>query len=495
MFAAITLMLGLLDPAGIAEDIDAAVKQASGGKFWGAVIVARDGEELFFKGYGAADYEKAPITRDTVFELASASKQVTATAVLRLAQEKKLELSDPLKRFFKKCPADKADVTIRQLLNHTSGIDEEQLLPYASPASRKEFVDHFLDAPMNSKPGEKWVYNNGGYALLAAIVEIVSRKSFEEYCHARLFRPAKLKRTGFINDKRLRKGSVATRWDKDGNKSPASKWHYGWGYRGMGGVCSTAADLLRWDRALRGEKVLDQASRAELYRTGLNHYASGWIVEMTSSGSRKAHHGGDVSGFSHDYIRYLEDDLVIIVLSNGRTESREVSRAIEQLLVKPVRLRAAIHWQKLTLDDENAARLGESAQWNVALEDDDVILTLSLQRDPLAVITLPVGAARKLASDLEEARKEQPDAEETGVTSEILLANFRLGGPEPLVIEHGLRFQVAPKYTGREGEVDDRVWMTLVEEGGAAHQRWPLMSRLDHAGCDALVSALRAATK
>lgn len=502
MLSSLTVAACLLSPPavpaqdrGIAVEIDAAVQQAGQGRFWGAVLVAKGGTELFFKGYGAADYAKAPITRDTIFELASASKQVTGTAILRLVQAKKLSLSDPLKRFFPGCPADKADVTVGHLLHHTSGIHNERTLPYASPATREQFVKFFLDAPVVSKPGEQWAYNNGAYALLAAIVEVASGTTFERYCHAKLFKPAKLKRTGFIKEPAMQRGSVTVRRGGNGATATASDWHYGWGYRGMGGVVSTAADMLAWDRALRGEKVLKAAAKEQLYAPSLNNYAGGWFVETTLTGNRRAQHSGSVAGYQNHLVRHLEDDLVIIVLSNGDSSTHAVSGAIERLLLKAPPITAAIHWRALTLNTNQGMELGESAAWSVARSGGHVLMTLRRGKEPLAVVTLPPGAARKLAADLAAARAQQPSAEAKGVTSAIYLANWRLGGADPLRIESGLRFQVRPSYRGRDGVVDERVWMTLVEEGGIAHQRWPLMSRFDHAGCDALVTALRAAAK
>jgi CubicO group peptidase (beta-lactamase class C family) len=479
--------------ADLPAQIDAAVQQAGQGKFWGAVLVAKDGTELFFKGYGAADYAKAPITRDTIFELASVSKQVAGAAIIRLLQDKKLKLSDPLHRFFPKCPADKRDVTVRQMLNHTSGIHNERTLPYASPATRADFVKFFLDAPVVSKPGEQWAYNNGGYALLAAIVEVASGTTFEKYCHAKLFKPAKLKRTGFINEKAMQRGSVTVRLGDGGAQGTASDWHYGWGYRGMGGVVSTAADLLAWDRALRGTKVFKAPAKAELYTPSLNNYAGGWFVETTLTGNRRAQHSGSVAGYQNHVVRHLEDDLVIIVLSNGKSSTHAVTAAIERLLLKAPPMTAAIHWRKLTLNRNQGMELGETAAWSVAKAGANVTMSLRRGKEVLATLTLPPGAARKLAADLAAARAQQPATEAKGVTSAIYLANWRLGGADPMVVEQGLRFRILPRFQGRGGEVDERVWMTLVEEGGIAHQRWPLMSRFDHAGCDALVTALRAA--
>src|SRR3989338_219822 len=155
------------DAAGdLVARLDAAGQRAGEGKFWGAVAVARGGAVLLARGYGMADFDTRANTPDTLFEIASVSKQVTATAVLRLAQDKTRNLGAPLSRFFKGVPTEKQAVAVRQLLHHTSGIDNETGLSYGSPATREEFVKLVLAAPMISKPGEKFAYFNSGYALL-----------------------------------------------------------------------------------------------------------------------------------------------------------------------------------------------------------------------------------------------------------------------------------------------------------------------------------------
>lgn len=321
-------------PADLATRLDAAVQQAGNGQFWGTVLVARQGEVLLAKGYGMADFDQRPNTPDTLFEIASTSKQVTATAILRLAQDKKLKLDDPLARFFKGVPADKQAVTLRHLLHHTSGIDNETGLPYGSPATRDEFVKLVLAAPMISKPGEKFAYFNSGYAVLAAVVEVVTGQGFEAFCHARLFKPAKLTDTGFINEPQLdRKRDTARRDDRPGMSGTACNWFYGWGYRGMGGVVTTVRDLLRWDQALRGDKILKPEWREVLYTPSLERYACGWLVSSTPRGTRKAEHAGGVAGYGCQLARYLEDDVCIAVLSNGKTSMHAIEHALAALVL------------------------------------------------------------------------------------------------------------------------------------------------------------------
>ncbi|MDP6408272.1 MAG: serine hydrolase domain-containing protein [Planctomycetota bacterium] len=314
------------------EALDQAVQRV-GDDFWGAVLVARKDEILLAKGYGFADYEDTPNTPRTLFELASASKQVAAAAILHLEQKKKLSVSHTLECFFEDVPEDKQEIQLHHLLTHTSGISGKIGVPYASPLVRKAYVKQMLAEPLSSAPGERFEYCNVGYALLAAVVEVASKKSFEEYVEANLFKPAKMKDSGFIGDRDLVKSKrVSTRKTEEPGKWTASKWHWGWGYRGMGGVVTTVYDLWAWDRALRAKKILKKRALKALYEPALEGYAYGWRISPSPRGTRKAQHSGSVAGYGTNVVRYLEDDACVFVLSNDPKGAHEVSAELERVL-------------------------------------------------------------------------------------------------------------------------------------------------------------------
>jgi CubicO group peptidase (beta-lactamase class C family) len=313
----------------LSKAIDLAVRGVSR-DFWGTVLAARKGEVVFAKGYGFADYEKRPCAVDTLYEIASTSKQFTATAILRLEQQKRLKTSDTLDKHFENVPADKRKVTIDHLLHHTSGFDDKVAsVPYAWEGSRERYVEGVLSKRLASEPGKAYAYSNVGYAVLAAIVEQASGKEFEEYVRKELFAPAGLVDTGFIGDDRLVKSDRVTvrKCDDCEPGWTCAKWWYGWGYRGMGGVVTTAPDLLKWDRALRGDKVLNAAEKAKLYEPALESYACGWEVG-TAEGGKKVSHSGGVRGYACVVSRWLDADAVVIVLSNGKVDPYAVERAV-----------------------------------------------------------------------------------------------------------------------------------------------------------------------
>jgi CubicO group peptidase (beta-lactamase class C family) len=316
------------------KEIDEAVARAGDGKFWGTVLAARGGKLLYAKGFGFADYKERPNAADTFFELASASKQVTATAILRLEEKKRLKTGDSIAKIWKDVPKDKQKVTIDHLLHHTSGLSPELGVPYAWTGTREQYVKDMLAKPLAEEPGKKFAYSNVGYALLAAVVEEVTGGTFEEYVRKELFAPAGLKDTGFIRDKELVQSDRITVRKCDDMKPDwtAANWFWGWGYRGMGGVVTTALDVMKWDRALRGDKILGAAAKEKLYTPALEKYACGWLVDRGERGGTKVHHSGSVRGYGCQIARWLEDDIIVVVLSNGAVSPHAVEQAVAQVV-------------------------------------------------------------------------------------------------------------------------------------------------------------------
>lgn len=305
-------------------------------ELWGTVLVAKGDEVVLLKGYGFADYKAKPCAPDSLFELASMTKQFTAAAILRLEQQKKLKTTDSLEKFFKDVPKDKKGITLDHLLHHTAGIDPMLGVPYSWTGTRDQYVPQMLDKALVEVPGKKFSYSNVGYALLAAVVEAVTHKSFEDYLRSDIFGPAKLVDTGFIGDDKLIESDRVTVRKADDMEPDwtAAKWWYGWGYRGMGGIVSTAPDLMLWHRALRGDKVLGTAAKKKLYEPALDKYACGWLVDQGEHGNTKVSHTGGVRGYGNLISRWLDDDVVVIFLSNGKTDVYAVERTIAGHLFK-----------------------------------------------------------------------------------------------------------------------------------------------------------------
>ncbi len=337
--------LGLL-PAALAQDngkrivvgatgerIAAFAEAAADLGFGGAVIAARDGKVVAALGVGAADLAgKIPNDARTVFELASFTKQFTAAAVMVLVQRGKLELDDPIHEHLPGIPDDCRAITIRHLLQHTSGIPGTN-----SRGSGDDLAavlpSYFAGGPKH-KPGTHWEYWNQGYALLAEIIERASGEKFGPFCCKHLFAPAKATTACFTGDPEPKGVTVAIGRGRGEPRSALAHPYgsYGFQYKGMGGAVGSVWDLWHWDRALRAETVLKAAAKKELFTPGLNDYALGWFVR-TRDDRRVQQHGGSVRGFLCDVRRFPDVDAFVAVLCNRDDGPMgEVANGIEALL-------------------------------------------------------------------------------------------------------------------------------------------------------------------
>ncbi len=320
---------------GVGEAVDGYLTAVTPYGFSGALLVAKDGDVLLEKGYGMADAESGvPNTASTVFTTGSITKQFTAAAILTLEMDGLLSTEDLLADHIDGVPDDKKTITLHHLLTHTSGIvqttgsDFEEL-------GRDEMVRRALQAPLAFEPGTQMLYSNAGYSLLAAVVEVVSGQSYEDYLHEHIFGPAGMRRTGY----RLPDWdpTAVAHWyagDTD-NGTPLEKAYPYWNLVGNGGILSTLGDMFLWYEALKGEKVLNEAEKRKLWTPFLNDYAYGWDVLDTPRGTLVQHDGGSDLGASAEFRWFVDEDLVTILFCNrdfnGAPLFEVVRSEIEQL--------------------------------------------------------------------------------------------------------------------------------------------------------------------
>jgi CubicO group peptidase (beta-lactamase class C family) len=294
------------------------VRRAESAGFSGAVLAGRGGRVVAAVGIGSADLAgDVPITPSTLFEIGSATKQFTAAAVLRLVQQGKLRLEDSIARYLPGVPEDCRPITVRHLLQHTSGI------PGTNSAGAGDDLDQvlplFLRGGPRHPPGTHWEYWNQGYALLSEIVARAAGDDYTAFCKQELFAPTGMSATRFTGDAAPEGWTVAVGRSQRGQPRSALEHpygRYGFQYRGMGGVVTTVWDLWRWDRALRGDRVLDANSKSKLFEPGLNDYALGWFVKKDARGRWVQSHGGAVRGFVCELRRYPGQDACLFVLCN-----------------------------------------------------------------------------------------------------------------------------------------------------------------------------------
>ncbi|MEQ1812045.1 MAG: serine hydrolase [Terricaulis sp.] len=306
-----------------ATEMDAYLRAAVAyDQFSGTVLVARDGVPVFVRSYGMANYELAVANSpDTVFRIASLTKQFTAAAIMHLQERGRLNIDDPICWHLDNCPATWRSITIRQLLSHTSGIpnfsslpdwDERLSVAYYPPT---EFVGLFRDLPLQFEPGSDFRYSNSGYFLLGLIIERASGQTYTAYLQENIFGPLGMARTGHYDDRRLIPG-IADGYDWAANGFVNAEYNSNVVPDGGGGLYSTVGDLLRWDQALYSNRLLSEQSLQAIFTPVRNNYGFGWTIQERFGRSLQGHSGSDV-GFSTFLARFPSERLTVIVLSNS----------------------------------------------------------------------------------------------------------------------------------------------------------------------------------
>lgn len=238
-------------------------------QFMGTVLVARNKDILLDKGYGYADLEwQVPNSPEARFRLGSITKQFTAASILLLEERGKLKTGDPVKKYMSDAPAAWDKITIYNLLTHTSGIPSFTNFPdyhatEATPITPEKLVERFRDKPLDFEPGLKWKYSNSGYALLGYLIEKISGQSYQTFLQENIFKPLGMANSGY--DSNL---AVIPRRAEGYSPGPDGIVHAG--YIDMtipfsaGGLYSTTHDLLLWEQALFGGKLLSPPSLAKM---------------------------------------------------------------------------------------------------------------------------------------------------------------------------------------------------------------------------------------
>lgn len=299
-------------------------KRAAVFGFSGQVLVAADDRIVLHRAYGFADArDRRPMTTETGVGVASISKQFLGAAVLELAEAARLRLEDSLPAFFDDLPEAKRGITLAQLLAHTSGVRSRYAEDF-EPATRDELIRGILETELAFKPGTRWRYSAAGYNLAAAIIERVTGERYRDYVHRTLLEPAGMRHTGLADDD-WEPDEVARSylgWEDRG--SPA-EWPPNWRNFGAGDLVSTAADLYRWERALRSGAVLSAASLDRYFRPLAVidedvDYGFGLFFHTDEEGRRVIEHGGDAAlGFNGSFYRYPDEDFLILITCNART--------------------------------------------------------------------------------------------------------------------------------------------------------------------------------
>lgn len=363
-----------------------------------ALSVMKDGKIVYERGYGMADLDhNVPITPSTVFHVASMSKQFTASSIVMLAQEGKLSLDDPVRKYIPELPDFGVPVTIRQLIHHTSGLrDQWDLLDLAGWRYSLDLItdDDVLSVisrqkELNFVPGSKHMYSNTGYTLLAQIVKRVSGQSYREFTTAHIFEPLGMKSTHFRDDHAEIVKNIAYGYepDKDVFKIGITNFDT----VGATSLLTTVEDLARWDENFYNPRVGGPALIKQLQERGkLNNgeqldYAFG-LVLGTYRGLATVDHGGADAGYRSDMIRFPDQHFSAACLCNtaAANPSQLTRKVAEIYLAKEMKPAEAAH-----ADDEKGVQLTPEQLKNkvgtyLNPETDDVI-RISMKGDKLRV--------------------------------------------------------------------------------------------------------------
>lgn len=319
--------------------------------FNGNIMVVKDHKILYQRSHGFANYQtREPLTTSSVFELASVSKQFTAIAILMLCERKLIDLDDKIGRYLPELPF--KDVTIRHLLNHTSGLPNymgvlEKQFDGSHMPSNEEMLKLLVDSNPNIffSPGRRYSYSNTGYALLASIVERVSGKTFSKYVRENIFNPLEM-HSSFTSVELLDSVFVASHlavghrqvWRRFRTNTPVVQDRV----LGDKGIHSNLEDLYKWDQALYSGQLVSKQSLEQAYNpltlTNRRNFPYGFGFRIGKKSEEKyVYHHGLWEGFRTSFIRYIERGDAIVVLNNTNQRfNNQIINQIEQIITKPV---------------------------------------------------------------------------------------------------------------------------------------------------------------
>lgn len=306
-----------------------------------SLAIVQNGKVIRLKGYGYADLEnRVRTTPDTVFRLASLSKQFTATAILRLVEEEKIGLDDSITRYLKGVPEAWEPITLRHLLTHTSGLSDVDGIPgfsFRKDYTTEEFLREMGRLPLQSAPGERLVYCSSGYHMLGLVVEKVSGKPYEAFLQERFFQPLKMTSTGAWSVQKIVPNRAAG-YEWENGAFQKSEYLRPRVTAPGGGVLASVRDLAAWDLALQANKPLRADSLKQMTTPGTLRDGStipagfGWFISV-QRGHKLIQHNGSTSGFSTTLDRYVDDHLTLIVLCNGAgIDAEDIARRIAGLV-------------------------------------------------------------------------------------------------------------------------------------------------------------------
>ncbi len=329
--------------------------------FSGVVLIAEPGKPIYHKAFGYREFANQSLLQTSdIFEMASVSKQFTAMIIMMLKEKGKLSYDDLAEKYL---DIPYKGITIRHLLTHTSGLPDYQDVmdkswdktKVAGNADCIAYLNKYAP-PKNAEPGIKYEYSNTGYLLLASVAEKASGKDFIELCRNWIFRPLKMKSTNIrtLEEKKATSNfAIGHLLIKERNQPalpagryvradsfPSSDYTIWLGNRkGPGRISSTATDLLKWDKALYSNKLVQLATLQEAFSPmklndgSFSNYGFGWMLRTDPTLGKIVMHTGDNPGYKTQIIRYIDQKKTIILLNNNaHTNFSIIIKQLEALI-------------------------------------------------------------------------------------------------------------------------------------------------------------------
>ncbi len=320
-----------------------------------SVGVAQADSILFVDGFGLADAElNVPATTDTVYRIGSVTKEFTAAAILLLVEDGRVDLDAPISEYLRDYPEHAESVTVRHLLQHTSGVKDFTRLPgYRKErpleVTQSDVLERFQHLPLEFTPGVKHRYCNSGYFLLALIIEKVTGKTYREFLEQRLFLKLGLRQTFCDRAARIIPGRASgyTKWGGRLRNAPFIDLNQ---TVGAGNLASTVTDLIVWQRDIMKHRLIRSESITAMTSKGRQtdgkpfNYGFG-IRPAKLDGKTVFRHGGGISGFRADVAYYPDSDLTIAVLANsdGFNTARLSDQIVRRYFKQTVRVESDPH--------------------------------------------------------------------------------------------------------------------------------------------------------
>lgn len=311
----------------------------SRGQFNGNVLIAEEGIPIFKESFGYSDIEnKIELHNHSMFDMGSIAKQFTAMCIMILKEDGKLNYDNPITDYLPELPYDY--ITLRNLLTHTSGLPdwvEFKNVEYdpGKVFNNEDIITILIDENPSVlfEPGEKWQYSNLGYLLLGEVVERISGKTLNEFMQERIFIPLGMHNTnhqnyftdqqksqkanGYFYYRPTKKREIAIELDEPGLNYPRRN-----ATEGLSWIYTTTEDMLKWNRVLYTEELVSRKTLSEAFSpVALNNgetfpYGFGWFIHTNSKGEKLVMHAGGLPGYVAKFIRNIDADKTIIILSN-----------------------------------------------------------------------------------------------------------------------------------------------------------------------------------